>query len=258
VLQFLLNSLSPEILSHVLGMDTTAAAWTVVNAMFKTTTRTKAQHPREKLNDTNKTTMTADQYYTKMKGFASELSALGKPVGEDELLGYLLHSLDKVEYNSLVTSVNGNSNTTLDDFYEQLYGYDMCNGVEENGSFISSVNLARRGYDRDQSSRGCTPPPRGYSPPFRGRSPDCGSYRGGGGGDHYRDRDDDRNSWRRDEHRDDDRRGDRCDDRRDRRSDDGDRYCRNDGGRRPDRTPTRYVDTDCQICKKHGHPASEC
>jgi hypothetical protein len=126
--------------------------------------RTKAQHLREKLNDTKKLTMTADQYYTKMKGFASELSALGKPVGDDELLGYLLHGLDKVEYNSLITSVHGNLSTTIDDFYEQLCGYDMCNGVEENSMFVSSANLARRGY---VPPCGRTPPPpsRGYSPP---------------------------------------------------------------------------------------------
>ncbi|KAK1607720.1 hypothetical protein QYE76_031393 [Lolium multiflorum] len=255
VLRFLLNSLSPEILSHVLGMDTTAMAWSAINAMFKTASRTKAQHLREKLNDTKKLTMTADQYYTKMKGFASELSALGKPVGDDELLGYLLHGLDKVEYNSLITSVHGNSSTTIDDFYEQLSGYDMRNGVEENGMFVSSANLARRGY---VPPRGRTPPPlsRGYSPPPRGGDD---RYRGGGGGsgDRYRERDDDR-SWRRDDRRDDDRpwkRDDRRDD--DRRGDRRDR--RNDGGGgRRDRVPTRYVNTECQICKKHGHPASEC
>jgi hypothetical protein len=185
-------------------MDTAATAWAGVNAMFKTASRTKGQHMREKLNDTKKLTMTADQYFTEMKGFASELSALSKP----ELLGYLLHGLDKGEYNSLITSVHGNSNTTVDEFYEQLCGYDMRNGVEENGVFVSLANLARRGY----APRGRTPPPRGrtpsrhgYSPPSRGRSPDSSSYRGGGGGgDRYRDddrgwrRDDDR-SWRRDE-----------------------------------------------------------
>ncbi|KAK1630653.1 hypothetical protein QYE76_004968 [Lolium multiflorum] len=259
VLRFLLNSLSPEILSHVLGMDTTAMAWSAINAMFKTASRTKAQHLREKLNDTKKLTMTADQYYTKMKGFASELSALGKPVGDDELLGYLLHGLDKVEYNSLITSVHGNSSTTIDDFYEQLSGYDMRNGVEENGMFVSSANLARRGY---VPPRGRTPPPlsRGYSPPPRGGDD---RYRGSGGGsgDRYRERDDDRSwrrddrrdddrPWKRDDRRDDDRRGDRRDERRDRRNDGG-------GGRR-DRVPTRYVNTECQICKKHGHPANEC
>ncbi|KAK1644774.1 hypothetical protein QYE76_062579 [Lolium multiflorum] len=239
VLRFLLNKLSPDILSHLLDVSFTAEAWSAINAMFKTTSRTKAQHLREKLNETKKLSMTADTYYTKMKGFASELSALGKPVEDDEMLGYLLHGLDKGEYNALITSVNANPGTTLDDFYEQLSSYDMRNGVEENGEFVSFANLARHGREQQQRSRGRTPPP-------RGRTPDPAPYRGGGGGG-YRDRDDDHGYWRRD-------------DRRDRRRDDGggDRRQFDGGGRRFDRTPTPYVDTDCQICTKHGHPASKC
>ncbi|KAK1612671.1 hypothetical protein QYE76_036344 [Lolium multiflorum] len=115
VLRFLMNSLSPEILSHILGMDTIADVWTAFNA--------------------------------KMNGFSFELPSLGKSTEEDELLGYLLHGLDQVDYNALITSVNGNPGTSLDDFYEQLCSYDMRNGVEENGSFIFSANLARRGSD---------------------------------------------------------------------------------------------------------------
>ncbi|KAK1651004.1 hypothetical protein QYE76_068809 [Lolium multiflorum] len=252
VLRFLLNTLSPEILSHLLDVTSTAEAWTAIGAMFKTASRTKAQHLRGELNDTKKLSLTADQYYTKMRGFASELSALGKPVEDDELLGYLLHGLDKGEYNALITTVNGNPGTSLEEFYEQLSSYDMRNGVEENGSFVSSANLARHG---DQRSRARTPPPRGRTPPPpRTRSPDRGPYRGGG----YRD--DDR-TWRRDDGRGnwcrDDRRGDRRDDRRDRNRDDGGGYRRTDG-RRSDRVPTPYVDTECQICKKHGHPANAC
>jgi hypothetical protein len=91
-----------------------------------------------------------------MRGFASELSALGKPIEEDEFVGYLLHGLDKTEYNSLITTVNGNPGSTLDEFYDQLSSYDMRNGVEENGTFVSSENLACR--DREQRSRGRTPP----------------------------------------------------------------------------------------------------
>jgi hypothetical protein len=190
VLRFLLNTLSPDILSHLLDVSSTAEAWSAINAMFRTASRTKAQHLREKLNDTKKLSMTADAYYTKMKGFASELSTLGEPVEDDEMLGYLLHGLDKSEYNALITSVNTNPGTTLDDFYEQLSSYDMRNGVEENGEFVSSANLARRSREQQQR-RGRTPPP-------RGRTPDPTPYRGGGGGG-YRDRDDDRGYWRRDE-----------------------------------------------------------
>jgi hypothetical protein len=205
VLRFLLNTLSPDILSHLLDVSSTAEAWSAINSMFKTASRTKAQHLREKLNDTKKLSMTADTYYTKMKGFASELSALGKPVEDDEMLGSLLHGLDKTEYNALVTSVNANPGTTLDDFYEQLSSYDMRNGVEENGEFVSSANLARRGREQQHRPRGRTPPPRGHTPP-RGRSPEYTPYRGGGSG-HYCDREEDRGHWRRDE-----RQGDRRDD----------------------------------------------
>jgi hypothetical protein len=148
VLRFLLNTLSPDVLSHLLEVTSTAEAWAAINAMFKTASRTKAQHLRGEPNDTKKLSLTADQYYTKMRGFASELSALGKPVEDDELLGYLLHGLDKGEYNALITTVNGNPSTSLDEFYEQLSSYDMRNGVEENGSFVSSANLVRRGDPR--------------------------------------------------------------------------------------------------------------
>jgi hypothetical protein len=180
--------------------------------------------------------MTADQYYTKMKGFSSELSALGKPIEEDEFLGYLLHGLDKTEYNSLITTVNVNPGTTLDEFYDQLPSYDMHNGVEENGMFVSSANLAHRGSNREQRSHGHTPLLRGHTSPC-GRSPDRGSYHGGvsGGGGYRIYRDDDRGSWRNDE-----RRGDRRDDMRDMRRDDGgdhDCYRRSDGGGRRDPAP---------------------
>jgi hypothetical protein len=42
VLRFLLDTLSPDILSHLLGVESTAEAWISINAMFKTTSRTKA------------------------------------------------------------------------------------------------------------------------------------------------------------------------------------------------------------------------
>ena len=144
VLRFLLNSLTPEILSHVLGAESTACAWAAINGMFQTASRTKAQHLRSQLNETKKLSMTADQYYTKMKALSSELTALGKSLEDDELIGYMLHGLDKGEYNSLITTINGNPGTTLEEFYEQLCAYDMRNGVEENGVFVSSANLDRK------------------------------------------------------------------------------------------------------------------
>jgi hypothetical protein len=41
VLKFLLNSLSPNILSHVLGVESTAEAWSTIDGTFKTVARSK-------------------------------------------------------------------------------------------------------------------------------------------------------------------------------------------------------------------------
>jgi hypothetical protein len=146
--------LSPDILSHVLGVESTTEAWSTIDDMFNTTARSKVQHLQSQLNDTKKLAMSADDYFTKMKGFASELEAVGKPLDEDELVGYLLRGLYKDQYNSLITNVNGKPDMTLDEFFGQLGSYDMRNGPGgAQEGFTSSANVARRGqeYDRDYS-----------------------------------------------------------------------------------------------------------
>jgi hypothetical protein len=85
--------------------------------MFKTAARSKVQHLRSELNDTKKLQMSADEYYTKMKGFASELAAVGQSLDADELIVYMLHGLDVDHHNALITNINGKPDTTLDEFY---------------------------------------------------------------------------------------------------------------------------------------------
>jgi hypothetical protein len=107
-----------------------------------------------------------------MKCLASELVSAGKPVDDDELIGHILHGLDG-SYNYLVTTVNGNPNTTLDDLFGQLSSFVMCNSALEesgDGMFSSSVDVARRDADHD---RGCEQEYRGrqeYRNDYRGRS----------------------------------------------------------------------------------------
>jgi hypothetical protein len=146
--------LSPDIISHVLGVESTAEAWSTIDGMFKTAAHSKVQHLWSQLNDTKKLAMSADDYFTKMKGFASKLAAVGKPLDEDELVGYLLRGLDKDHYNSLITNVNGKPDTMLDEFFGQLSSYDMHNGpsgVQEG--FTSSANVAHHGQEYDHDYR---------------------------------------------------------------------------------------------------------
>jgi hypothetical protein len=291
VLGWVLQTLSPEVTAHVVGLETSAAVWTVITNMFSAS-RTRINHLRGLLNNTKKNSLTADQFFAKMKGYASELAATGKPVEEDEMIGYIVNGLDKT-YNSLVSSVENPSTTiTLDDLFGMVSSHDMRQEMLEDSShnevvFHSSANAARRGPE-DNRPRGGDCGDRGARGD-RGDSPDRDprgerGYRtdryNGDRGLRYDDRgprydrgqrSDDRGSRyegrRRDDgwHRDDGARyhGDRHDGGNQvRRRDDGrrrdDRRDDRQDRRRQGRVPTPFVDVTCQICKKYGHPASDC
>ncbi|KAK1647074.1 hypothetical protein QYE76_064879 [Lolium multiflorum] len=255
VLSFLMKSLNPDILAQVLGLEHAHEVWKTIEDLFQSQSRYRVNMLRSSLANTKKLDKTASQFITLMKGFASELAAIGKKVDDDELKGYILAGLDG-DYTSLVSSINAVPTTTLNDMCSQLQAFDQRQiMLKENSTiptaFETSANAAAR--------RG--PAPHGHQDyrdqPRRDRD---------GRQDYRRDdgyRRDGRDTQRRDDggryYRDDGRR----DGRREQRRDDGGRYRRDDrgapkGGRGRGRTPTPYVDTECQICKKHGHPANQC
>ncbi|XP_071676858.1 uncharacterized protein [Lolium perenne] len=242
VLRWLLNSLSPDVLAHVVGLESSAEVWEAINAHVSVSSKSRIQHLRTALVETKKNDMSADKYFSKMKGIAQELAAAGKPLDDDELVGYVLTNLGSA-YRNLITAVRANPNTTLSDLFNQVQAFDHLHKDEDNTSFTSSANLARRGggtpsRGRDDRGQDRWRDDRGQDrwrddrPPRRtddGRGRDNGDRRGGGGG-----------------HRGGYQGGNQ--DRRDNGRDNG----------RPRRQPTRYVDTTCQICDIHGHPAKEC
>ena len=71
VVSYLVNSLSSDVLAHVLGLDTAAEIWGAISAMFASQSISWVQHLRTALNTTKKNKMTPTQYFTKMKGFRS-------------------------------------------------------------------------------------------------------------------------------------------------------------------------------------------
>jgi hypothetical protein len=77
------ESLSPDILAHILDKTSTAETWATISAMFASASKAKASHVRTALNNSKKKEMTAEQYLSKMTGFLSELATAGKPI-EDE------------------------------------------------------------------------------------------------------------------------------------------------------------------------------
>ncbi|KAK1614897.1 hypothetical protein QYE76_020414 [Lolium multiflorum] len=100
VLRWLLNALSPDVLVHVIGLETYAEVWAALNAHVSTASKSRAQRLRGALNDTKKNDLTAEKYFAKMKTLASELAAACKPLDEDELICYL------IKYKPMIASTN--------------------------------------------------------------------------------------------------------------------------------------------------------
>jgi hypothetical protein len=82
--------------------------------MFSAPSMFEVNHMCGSLNSTKKGSLAAAQYLSKMKTFSFELTALSKPVDESELVNCILNSLDS-SYNDVVTTMNGNPGTKLDD-----------------------------------------------------------------------------------------------------------------------------------------------
>jgi hypothetical protein len=146
VVSYLLQSLSPELLPHVFGLETTEAVWNAITRMFSTASPAKVNALRGALNNTKKSSMTMAQFFAKMKGYASELVALGKTLDESELNTYLLNGLDGT-YNDAIASANVQPGITVDELYDQLTAHDLRHSMlqDTGDSFTSSVNLVRRG-----------------------------------------------------------------------------------------------------------------
>jgi hypothetical protein len=238
VLRWLLNVLSPDVLAHVVGLDSSAAVWAALNAHVSGQSKTRIQQLRSAFNDTRKGDMFAEKYVAKMKCIAAELAAMGKSLDDDELVYYVLQGLGS-QNNNLRIAVNANPNTTLAELLTQIQAFDRQHKIDEPG-FTSSANLARRDTRPRHDDR-------------RPRQDECQEDRSRY--DDRRPRQDDRPRY------DDRRRQDRpCQEYHDDRprSYDDDRRRRDDGGRRRDRRPTPYVNVTYQICDIHGHPARDC
>jgi hypothetical protein len=83
VLSFLLNTLSPDILISVIGIEIAADVWGSIKSMFASQSRTSISNLRVALAKTKKENMVTAQFFTMMKGLADELAAAGRPIDEE-------------------------------------------------------------------------------------------------------------------------------------------------------------------------------
>ena len=91
-----------------------AEVWHAIHELFSSQSKSRVSNIHGALINRKKLDMTAEQYITKMKGFASELATAGKIVDDDELKDYIMNGLDS-SYNGFVAALKVVPSTFLND-----------------------------------------------------------------------------------------------------------------------------------------------
>lgn len=174
VLNYLLCSISHEILIQVSTASTAAELWTAIRNMFASKSRGRVIHTRMALATAQKGASTIAEYFGKMKTLAEDMASTGKRLDDEELASYILAGLD-IEFNPIVSVVAARTKPiSLGELYTQLISFVQRMDLLHGGSFGSSENSTAHGGNGGNNYHGNG---RG-----RGNGGGRGHGRGGGGG----------------------------------------------------------------------------
>ncbi|WVZ98592.1 hypothetical protein U9M48_044014 [Paspalum notatum var. saurae] len=147
VLGYLLNSLSKEVLAQVAVLTSAAEVCRTLETLYSARSHVRVTNLLMQLSNLKKGTMIAAVYYAKMKAIGDELATAGRPVGDEEVLSFILFGLD-YDYNPIVSSVLSHIEPiTLSELYSQILAYKTLMQMFQDqnssgGQFQSSANAA--------------------------------------------------------------------------------------------------------------------
>jgi hypothetical protein len=125
VLNYLLSSLSHEILVQVAAFSTPAKVWGYITSSFESQSRACVINVRMALSTTKKGDMTISKYVTKMKALADEMASAGKRLDDDDLVSYILAGLDP-DFDSVISAVSARVEPiSVTELYGQLLSHEQ-------------------------------------------------------------------------------------------------------------------------------------
>jgi hypothetical protein len=125
VLLALLGSMSEDLVGQMTRLTTSKAVWDTLHAMFSSQNRARVMQIRFQLSNLKKKDLSAADYFNKMKALADAMATVGVPLGDEEILGYMLAGLGQ-EYESLVTTLTARDDAvSLNSFYAYLLGAEL-------------------------------------------------------------------------------------------------------------------------------------
>lgn len=124
MLGFLLSTLSKEILTQVIHLETAAQVWKAITEMLSSHSRARSLNTRLALATTQKGDLSVSDYISKMKVLADEMTSAGKPLDDEELMSYILAGLDD-DWEPVVSSLIGRPDVvSFHELYSQLLSFE--------------------------------------------------------------------------------------------------------------------------------------
>jgi uncharacterized membrane protein YgcG len=191
VLSGLLTTITPAVLGHVQLLKTSAQVWEALDRTFASRSKARIVQLRTALVKPKKRDISMSAYFHHTKKIADTMATIGNPLGDDEIVSYILAGLgeDHENFTTSMTVIAANEDFTLNDLYGHLTAYEARTGVRSSGGhhdpqFQHSANNAARGggrgFQRGGGGRGRGDGGRGNG---GGRN---GGYNGGGYGGGWR------------------------------------------------------------------------
>ncbi|PPS01788.1 hypothetical protein GOBAR_AA18882 [Gossypium barbadense] len=101
---WLLSSINPTVLPHLIGMDTSAKIWDAIIALYGTQTTSKLMFHRRSLHSQRKGDLSMKEFLMKVKSCCDALASYGEVISEREHVTAILNGLS-AEYESVISIV---------------------------------------------------------------------------------------------------------------------------------------------------------
>ncbi|RVW59734.1 Retrovirus-related Pol polyprotein from transposon RE1 [Vitis vinifera] len=124
ILNALIGSLSPTIISFIARANTSREAWTILANTYAKPSRGRIKQVKNLLKNPSKGTMTVTDFLHSLRARTDELAILGAPMEEEDLTEKILDGLGD-EYKELVRVVQAHDTSiSFDELHEKLLSFE--------------------------------------------------------------------------------------------------------------------------------------
>jgi hypothetical protein len=170
ILSWFIATLTEKVVPTIYGMTTSKQVWSALANRYANPSRSRINQLRRQLQMLRQGTKGCAEFVRTAKILADQLAIIGKPVGDDDLISYIVGGL-KPQYNSFVTSfsfANKDDSMDLETFLSQLLSYEQ---LLEHQNQDATAEASSYALLSQKPSHPSVKPKFGYQPPKYGYQP---------------------------------------------------------------------------------------